>query len=1004
MSPTTATSASRPHRTVEQAIAEGDAEIMASCARVAASVRENLERLAQLPEGHRDLIDRDDDTGAVLEVHHPDAIRAVLERAWAAPAADRLEPAHQTQLSAGAQAALRQLELLGKDPARTWFRSIRHGRGANSRRRGADLQGFNAAELRADAVDGASLYFVVGNASQATSKSGAVRDQDVAEMPSLFVEWDEGTVADQLVAWQHLGLPEPTLMLTTGGKSVHAYWRLQQPVQPAAWKAATARLIAHCKSDQACSNPSRVMRLAGGAYIDKRTGLPIGTYAEIVREEPDAIYSLEQVLSCLPPPEPAAPPAAAAPLKPAAPTAGGELPPRSLEQVIEALQWIPARQPGQNQYRDRDRPAALGFIHAVIEAGGSIELAIEHLKAHHPAWPDLEQVVRSSDLSAWSSGTFWHHVKQAGGNISRHELKRSRSARAMSGAALTQADASKPGKTRGFQPRPGSTAQWGHRRRGHTDRMRCLDRCIAVQAARERNSLRRRARLRKAARDLELHSYVKDAEIAQRVLEAKASAEGCTYRPLTAADRAAMPKPVVRWLLPGLIPAGDLTIIGGRPKVGKTRLAMAITAAVLRGEAVLDLPAPTTPHPVVLVTDDQADGDTAQMLDALNIWQHHQLIWSQNFRLTEENIDGLLLTLHQNPGALVVLDSLRSIGRALQHGENDPEIGATLYDLKQAVIESGGTLLLIHHCNKAVELVGVEALSGHNAIAGAANTVVTMHYLPRSDGQPDKSIPERRLFREGRSGEGFDLVITRSPDGFRRVQSMDTFMAAAQKASKLNRLTDLQQEVRDALQASDGWMTRRQVCEAVGVPWGERGRSNEARNVGKALARLVELQAASSQRTGLEATYRIARVEHEMTGGQGGHPVIAMDLACPQPEGDKGDKDLAFEACPPCPQSEGDTENPGCDWKAPLSPLSPGGCSAPAPDQQGGTVTEWVELALGELRLAPHRMHLPEVMGWLRSQPGAPECSQRQIGDALERLHREEQASEQPDLFGQEVP
>jgi hypothetical protein len=293
-----------------------------------------------------------------------------------------------------------------------------------------------------------------------------------------------------------------------------------------------------------------------------------------------------------------------------------------------------------------------------------------------------------------------------------------------------------------------------------------------VQAQRERNSLRRRARLLKAAKDLGLAAFINRQEIAQKVLEAKARCSGEGFKPLTAAERAARPKPVVRWLVRGVIPANDMTIVGGRPKVGKTRLALAIVAAVLRGEPFLEFQVAASPPPVLLVTDDQSAGDTADMLTALGVWLHPRLVTSENFRLTEPDLDALLASIKANPGALVVLDSLRSIGRALPHGENDPEIGATLYDLKQAVIDAGGTLLLIHHCNKAADQVGTEALSGHGAISGAANTVITLHHCPNDKGLPDKINPQRRLFSEGRSGEGCDVVIDRSASGsFRQVST-----------------------------------------------------------------------------------------------------------------------------------------------------------------------------------------------------------------------------------------
>jgi len=333
------------------------------------------------------------------------------------------------------------------------------------------------------------------------------------------------------------------------------------------------------------------------------------------------------------------------------------------------------------------------------------------------------------------------------------------------------------------------------------------------------------------------------------------------------------------------------------------------------------------------VTDDQSAGDTADMLTALDLWNHPRLIWSEHFRLTETDLQALLDSIKANPGALVVLDSLRSIGRALQHGENDPEIGATLYDLKQAVTEAGGTLLLIHHCNKASDLVGVDALSGHTAISGAANTVVTLHHCPNDKGLPDKVNPQRRLFSEGRSGGGCDVVIDRAGCGtYRLVSTFEHWqqqLAEAKKANKLEQLTNLQEQVRDALESNpDAWMTRRQVCEAIGVAWTERGRGGEPRKVGDALARLVALEAAESQRAGVEATFRASRctqiedVTYETTvppsdanGSQcHGDSVTSRDMG-----------DLARMS-----RTGRDIENDCGDCVAPLSPLSPPTSDSPA--------------------------------------------------------------------------
>jgi hypothetical protein len=503
-------------------------------------------------------------------------------------------------------------------------------------------------------------------------------------------------------------------------------------------------------------------------------------------------------------------------------------------------------------------------------------------------------------------------------------------------ATSTAAD---PASKQGEAPAPRTSKPKERKARpmSHSKAMACLERCVEVQAQRERNSLRRRARLLKAAKDLGLAAFINRQEIAQKVLEAKARCSGEGFKPLTAADRAAMPKPVVRWLVRGLIPANDMTIIGGRPKVGKTRVAVAIVAAVLRGEPFLEFPVAASSPPVLLVTDDQSAGDTADMLTALDLWSHPRLITSEHFRLTEPDLDALLGAIKANPGALVVLDSLRSIGRALQHGENDPEIGATLYDLKQAVIDAGGTLLLIHHCNKAADLVGVEALSGHNAIGGAANTVITLHHCPNEKGLPDKINPQRRLFSEGRSGEGCDLVIDRAASGsFRQVSTFEHWqqqLSEAKKNQKLERLTEMQQQALDALSDSGEWMTRRQVCEAIGVSWSERGRSGEARKVGDSLHRLVELEQVESVRAGTEATFRASGETQKDTVT----PVPISDASasqCHEPlrdNRDNRDKDHPPEPLSRLSRNGRDTETDCCDSVARLSRTSRPISAPPAP-------------------------------------------------------------------------
>ena len=762
----------------------------------------------------------------------------------------------------GFEAAAGFLALLGKDPATTRLRAFPHKKSTNRAKIGTRKGLWNPKQAAAWNREGRGIYVVTGN--------GGDSDAEITSCPALFVEWDDGASKEvQRNRWQVLELPEPTVMVWTGGKSLHCYWVLDQPMAPAEWRPLQKRLIDYCNGDKACCNPSRVMRLPGFSYIGPDDS-PIGL-VEVVSVTSNRCTAGD-IDWALPVEVAPKPPARALAVLPGG--LSGDLPPRPPEALREALNKIPPFSHGAGQ-----RPELLGLAMRLQVEVGAAEA--ERLLAETCCQGIL-------DLSGYfntkpreiNPGSVWPFLRETWGiDIARHDLKSHRSKpQRNSDQGPAQQKQEKQEKPKPPQQRK-SWEERNKRKITHTKAMKCFDRCVEIQANKERNSLRRRARLLKAAKDLGLAAFINRQEIAQRVLEAKARCGGEGFQALTAADRAKMPRPVVRWLLPGLIPASDLTIIGGRPKVGKTRLAVAIAAAVLRGETLFDLPLPAQTHPVLLVTDDQSDGDSADMLAALDIWEHPKLIWSRNFRLTETDLQGLLDAIKSNPGALVVLDSLRSISRALQHGENDPEIGATLYDLKQAVIDAGGTLLLIHHCNKAADLFGTEALSGHNAIAGAANTVLTMHYLPGENGQPNKGSPERRLFREARSGEGFDLVIGRDGSTFRKVAELDQWMQQAKQTKEAGRLTNTQQEAKEALEAAPGeWMTRRQVCEAIGVEWGDRGRNKEARRVDEALRRLVELKVAESVRAGTEATYR-APHEHTGQAGQPSQSVIATDLS-----------------------------------------------------------------------------------------------------------------------------
>ena len=243
--------------------------------------------------------------------------------------------------------ATRFLELLGKDPDKTWIRCLRQHEEQTGT--GADTQHL---KLKANA----SAFFVTGNGDPANGRN--LEDSDITSCPALFVEWDDGaSIEEQLQRWQALELPEPSVMVATGGKSVHCYWVLQEPISAAEWKRITARLIAHCNSDKQCSNPSRVMRLPGSVYYDKKTGKATGQCR--ILSSAGTRYSAAEVEACLPEPKPAKP--VAAPLS-------RDWEPRSIEEINAAAEYIPRRVGHEGTY-EADRNALCGCSAALAQAG-----------------------------------------------------------------------------------------------------------------------------------------------------------------------------------------------------------------------------------------------------------------------------------------------------------------------------------------------------------------------------------------------------------------------------------------------------------------------------------------------------------------------------------------------------------------------------------------------------------------------------------------------------------
>ena len=618
--------------------------------------------------------------------------------------------------------ARRFLQLLGKDPARTWFRTLKPVPGektkSNPSRKGADLQGLDLAALTRDNSNGANVYLVVGDASSATGKGGGVQDADIETIPALFVEWDDMPMQWQLTAWETLNLPEPSLMVPSGGKSLHTYWLLDQPLPPDQWRALTARLIDYCNSDSNCCNPSRVMRLPGFAYIDKATGKPTGTIAEILHES-DNRYSAAEIEDRIPAPEQ---PTIPAPAPRAAGRQRDQYPPHTLEEIQEAARYIPQRKPGsrdKNHYREC-RFALSACASALAAIGRPRDEALELLGSKWPNRATAQQMLDSSEEI--DQKVFWGIAKTYG------HKQASTAAEAINGFEVI------PG---GFDLQAASTAaDAADPSRAEVQRRTYSELVEATLAAAEHNDVDTYAEL--------------VAELMIRFRKPASAIQAALMRLLTErhATGAAAPKPGytditdvehLDDLVPGFVAANEQTLLHAPKGTGKTLAALLIAKSVVLGQGMLDRSeAPQQGRVLYLATDSGCESMFTQMqeLGLLELPEfrpgpeqrffirgHHARQGTSAWEATIPEILWLLREIQQQQFDLVIIDSAKACMELTDSDYTDNKAVGAMLTLFQRVICPHAAVLWLHHDGRE---------NGHNAGAKVwAERPVMVHRLER---------------------------------------------------------------------------------------------------------------------------------------------------------------------------------------------------------------------------------------------------------------------------------
>jgi hypothetical protein len=195
------------------------------------------------------------------------------------------------------------------------------------------------------------------------------------------------------------------------------------------------------------------------------------------------------------------------------------------------------------------------------------------------------------------------------------------------------------------------------------------------------------------------------------------------------------------WIVPGYLGPGLVTILGAKPKVGKSTLAASLMVAVKEGGEWIGLP--VRKCTALWLDLEMGEAQTARAFqragledgDATWVWSGHR----DGFDDSE-----LRAFIEENKIDLLVIDSWSKYA-TVDDENNNAKLTKELSALVRIARDLGAAILLIHHQKKATAN-NIDDLRGGGAI-GADMDIILMLY-PVQEGVP--SNPRRKLLGQGR--------------------------------------------------------------------------------------------------------------------------------------------------------------------------------------------------------------------------------------------------------------
>ena len=271
----------------------------------------------------------------------------------------------------------------------------------------------------------------------------------------------------------------------------------------------------------------------------------------------------------------------------------------------------------------------------------------------------------------------------------------------------------------------------------------------------------------------------------------------------TAADLMREELPPVRWGVPGILPEG-LSLLAGKPKLGKSWLALGLAVAKASGGLALGKIPVDRGEVLYLALEDNRRRLQGRLRKVLNGEPapgglHIATEWS---RVDEGGADDLddWLAVHPDAG-LVVVDILKVVrpkasgNRGIYDGDYE-----ALQSMQRLAGAHGVTVLVVHHTRKMAAADPVDEVSGSTGLSGGADGIMV---LKRDRGKADAylHVTGREIEEEAELALRWDASV-----------ASWTLAGDAEEY----RLSQERRSVLKTLGAAGGGISPKEIAEALG--------------------------------------------------------------------------------------------------------------------------------------------------------------------------------------------